>query len=240
MPGYLIAVAEGGHGEWWTPFVWTVLVAVIMMVLLGLAVPGSREDVPKKALTRLAEHVYLFIENMCVGVIGPHGKRYVPLVFTIYLTILISNLFGVFGLFAPTSSLGVTFGMAVMVVIYVQYEGIKSNGFVGYVKHFFGPPLGAWYLIPVTLLLFVIEVVSETAKMLSLSLRLFGNIDGEHKVSATLGSILQISDSFSVPFHAILLPLAVFVSIVQTLVFTMLTCVYLSLFTHHQSEHAHA
>jgi F-type H+-transporting ATPase subunit a len=180
---------------------------------------------------------------MCVGVIGPHGRKYIPLVLTVYLVILCSNMFGLLGLFAPTSSLGFTLGLALVVVFYVQYEGIRVNGPLGYVKHFMGPDLGMkWYtFLPffIVPLLFVIEVVSEVAKNLSLSLRLQGNISGEHQVGSTFGDMLHIGD-FAVPLQALLLPLGVFVCIVQALVFTMLTCVYLSLFTSHEAEPGHA
>jgi F-type H+-transporting ATPase subunit a len=239
----MLAKAEGGHDvAWWAPVAWMVLAFVIIAVLLRAALSGARTNVPKNPITRLAEHVYLFIENMCLSVIGPHGKKYVTLVLTVYLLILCSNLMGLIGLFAPTSVIGITLALAVTVVFYVQYEGIRANGPVGYVKHFMGPDLGIpWYAggIIITLLIFFIELVSEVAKNLSLTLRLQGNISGEHKVGETLGSLLKIGD-FAVPIQALLLPLGVFVCVVQALVFTMLTCVYLSLFTHHDAEEGHA
>lgn len=243
VPGYLIA-AEAGHGhvEWWAPVAWAVLVFLVICGLLAYALPGIKVNVPRNPLSRALEHVYLFIENMCVGVIGPQGRKYIPLVFTVYVVILCSNLLGLFGLYAPTSNLGITLAMALIVVFYVQWEGIRANGPLGYVKHFFGPPLGLPIFpgILITLLLFFIEVVSEAAKMISLSLRLYGNISGEHRVGQTLGGLVPVTDNFSLPVHALLLPLGVFVSLVQALVFTMLTCVYLSLFVHHEEKHAEA
>lgn len=235
--------AEAGaeHGAWWAPIAWMGVVFVVICVLLMVGLRGARTNVPKSYIARLAEHGYLFIEDMCVGVIGQHGKKYIPLVLTIYLVILFSNMFGFVGLFAPTASLGFTLGLAVVVIFYVQYEGIRVNGFVGYIKHFMGPNLGMPILaIFITPLLFFIEIVSEVAKNLSLSLRLQGNISGEHMVGQTLGGLIPISDTFSLPLQAVLLPLGVFVSLVQALVFTMLTCVYLSLFTAHEAEPGHA
>jgi F-type H+-transporting ATPase subunit a len=203
-------------------------------------VAGAKENVPRNPLTRLGEHVYLFIENMCIGVIGPHGRRYVTLVITVYLLILTSNLMGLVGLFAPTSILGITLALAVTVVFYVQYEGIKANGPVGYIKHFMGPKMDNWGMaLIITPLLFLIEIVSEIAKNISLSFRLYGNISGEHRVGETLGSLVKIG-SVSLPIQWVLIPLGVFVCIVQSLAFTMLTCVYLSLFTSHEAEEGHA
>ncbi|MBA3725806.1 MAG: F0F1 ATP synthase subunit A [Armatimonadetes bacterium] len=237
--------AEHHEGAWWTPVFWMVVVFFVIVLLLAKAISGSKNmNVPKSYISRLAEHAFLFIENMCLSVIGPGGKKYIPLALTIYLIVLISNLFGLFGLYAPTASFGFTLGLALVVVFYVQYEGIRVLGFKGYIKHFMGPDLGmpVYTILPIfiTLLLFFIEVVSEVAKNLSLSLRLQGNISGEHMVGQTLGGLIPISDSFALPIQALLLPLGVFVSLVQALVFTMLTCVYLSLFTSHEAEEAHA
>lgn len=242
----LLAEAEASHGTgaWWAPVFWMVIIFLLLAVLLSIGLKGCRQNVPTNYLSRLAEHAYMFIENMCLSVIGPHGKKYVPLVLTIYLVILFSNMFGLLGLSAPTASFGFTLGLAMVVIIYVQYEGIRALGLKGYVKHFMGPDLGMpWYtILPVfiTILLLFIEVVSELAKNLSLSLRLQGNISGEHMVGQTLGGLIPISERFALPIQAVLLPLGVFVALVQALVFTMLTCVYLSLFTNHEHEPRHA
>ena len=228
---------------WWGPIVWLVVVFATIAVLLRIAISGARENVPRNPITRAAEHVYLFIENMCTSVIGPHGKKYVTLVLTVYVVILFSNFMGLFGLFAPTSMLGITLALAVVVVFYVQYEGIRVNGLGGYIRHFAGPDLGIkWYFggIVLTLLIFCIEIVSEVAKNVSLSLRLRGNIAGEHEVGHILGNLIKITPHFGVPVQAPLLLLGIFVCLVQSLVFTMLTCVYLSLFTQHESEEGHA
>src|SRR5206468_2165302 len=139
------AEAEGGQAAaWWAPIFWLTVVFVAIAVLLRIAVSGARENVPRNPITRAAEHVYLFIENMCASVIGPHGKKYVTLVLTVYVVVLCSNLMGLLGLFAPTSVLGITLALAVTIVFYVQYEGIRVNGPIGYVKHFMGPKMDHW------------------------------------------------------------------------------------------------
>ena len=240
-----LATAEGGHGAgaWWSPIAYSVFVFLLIVVAATVAVSEvKRVRIPRSPVARAMEHVYLFIENMCISVIGPHGTKYVPFISTIFLFILLSNLLGIFGLMAPTSVFGVTFGLAVVTVMYVQYEGIRVNGPLGYVRHFFGPTIEGipwWGRMMIAALLFGVELISEAAKMLSLSLRLYGNISGEHEVGAQLGNLVHIGN-FSVPLHAILLPLGVFVSVVQALVFTILACVYLSLMTAHEAEgHAH-
>lgn len=233
----ILAEAEAVQAAWWGPLVWTVLAFIIVLFLGRIAVRHAREKLPTNPITLLAEHVYFWIEDMCVSVIGPHGRKYIPFIITIYLLVLTSNILGIIGLFAPTSNLGITFGLAVLVVVYVQEEGVRANGPIGYVRHFFGPPLG-WKLFIISLLLFFIEVISEAAKMLSLSLRLQGNMSGEHRVGETLGSLIQITPHFSIPLQTLLMPLSVFVALVQALVFTMLSCVYLGMMTHHEEEHA--
>lgn len=231
------SAAEGAHGVWWTPLFYLSLTALIILSFGVTAVRGARENVPRSLLTRLLEHVYFFIENMCVSVIGEKGRRFIPLVFTVYIVILVANFLGVIGLMAPTSVFSVTFGMAVMVVFYVQYVGIRTLGIWGYIRHFFGPPLG-WLFI-VNVLLFVVEIVSELFKNVSLSLRLYINMSAEHSLKAAFRKIIEIGD-FGVPLDAVLVPLTVLVSIVQALVFAVLTCVYLSLFVSHEEEaHAH-
>lgn len=243
-PMQLLAASAGHPSAWWAPIFWMALVFIIVMVLLRVGLRGAKQNVPRGFLARAVEHVFHFIEDMCVGVIGPHGKKYVPLITTIYLLILFSNLIGLVGLGAPTASLGFTLGLALVVVFYVQYEGIRVNGPLGYIKHFFGPNLGMkWYtVLPIfiALLMFFIEVVSEVAKNLSLSLRLQGNISGEHMVGGTFGSMWSLTDTFYWPVQTPLVLLGVFVCLVQALVFTMLSCVYLSLFTAHASDEAHA
>jgi len=240
LNGLILPLAETeaqAPPEWWVPIFWIGVVFAVFMVLGRLAVAGETKGVPRSVFTNIAEQGYLFIENMCLSVIGQHGRRYIPLVFTIWIVVFLSNLFGVLGLFAPTSTLGITLGSALLVVFYVQWEGIKSNGPFGYVGHFFGPKLPP-LMIPITLLLFVIELVSEVAKNVSLSFRLYGNISGEHRVGETLGNLVHIGN-FGVPLQALLMPLSIFVAVVQALVFTILTCVYLSLMTAHEAEHAH-
>src|SRR2546422_4435540 len=164
------------------------------------------------------------------GVIGPEGPPYLPLVGTVFLYILILNLSGLIPLWkSPTSNINVTLALAATVWVFVQYEGIRVNGFLGYLKHFAGEP--AW-LAPMN---FPLHIIGEVARLVSLSIRLFGNIFGEDFVIAIIIFILtRVFTLWFLPIQFPLYLLAVFTSVVQALVFTMLTCVYIASATVHE------
>ena len=153
---------------------------------------------------------------------------------TFWLVIFIGNLFSLFFPFAPTADLGFNLGMALIAIGYVQYEGIKANGLVGHLTHFAGPKLGPAFIL-LSVLLFFIELISELMKNISLSLRLFANIHGGHEAVVQMNSI---GENWLVPLGAFLLPLKVLTCVIQAMIFTLLTCVYLGLVTaHHDDTH---
>jgi F-type H+-transporting ATPase subunit a len=162
--------------------------------------------------------------------------KYVPLVGTLFFFILISNLWGQIPfLHSPTANLSTTLALGLIVFFYVQYVGIRSNGIGGYLKHFAGP------MPAVAILLFPIELVSELVKPFTLAMRLFGNIFGEDTVIVVLATlaVTMIPKPFGafVPFQVIISILGLLTAFVQAMVFTLLTCIYLSLQSHHDSEH---
>ena len=213
-------------------FIYLGVILAIIMGFLAMAKKGFGKRVFVGAPARLAEHLYLFIENMCVSTIGPHGRRYIPMILTFWLVIFVSNLVALFFPTAPTADLGFNFGMALISIFYVQWEGIRANGFFGHMSHFAGPKLGL-ALIPINVMIFGIEIVSEMMKNVSLSLRLFGNIDGGHKAAEGISALGHFGDSFFIPLGSFLLPIKLLTVVVQALIFCLLTCVYLSLVTSH-------
>ena len=219
--------------QYWVPVLWGVIVLALVLIVFGSAIQREKHArVPKSILFRIAEHIYLFIEQMCLNVIGPHGRKYIPFVGTMFVFVLFSNLFGLTGLPSPTAHLSINIGLAVTVFLYVQYEGIRANGPLGYLKHFWGP------LAMIGPLMFVVEVVSEFAKVVSLSVRLYGNMYGEHEVNAMFRDLVHVG-GFPVPLNAPLLLLAIFTCLIQALVFGILTAIYLGLMTSHEgSDHA--
>jgi F-type H+-transporting ATPase subunit a len=178
------------------------------------------------------EQLYLFIENMCVGTIGRHGRKYIPMIMTFWLLIFVGNFLSLFSPTAPTAVLSFNLGLALCAIGYTQYEGIRTNGFFNHIKHFAGPKLTG-PLVLISVLLFIVELVSEVMKNVSLSLRLYGNIHGGHQA---VHSMSQLTENYFIPLGAFLLPVKLLTVVVQSMIFTLLTCVYISLVTSHE-EH---
>ncbi len=237
MPSLLAAEEGASHGlsflGLWVYLIFTLAIIFGAMVYAKKDL-GSR--VFRNPITQAFEQMYLFIENMCVGTIGSHGRKYVPMIVTFWLIIFVGNAVALFFPSSPTADLSFNLAMALISVFYVQWEGIKANGVMGHFSHFAGPKL-AIYMIPITIMIFVIEIISELMKNVSLSLRLYGNIFGGHQAVEAMNALGR---DIYVPLGAFLLPVKLLTVVVQAMIFTLLTCVYLSLVTgHHDEDHAH-
>ena len=207
------------------------LVVAAILVIFALVARSRKEAVPR-GLQNFAEQVVESLNAFTVGIIGPGGERYTPLIGTVFLYILLSNLIGIIpGMHSPTANISVTLALGVIVFLYVQYEGIRTNGPVNYVKHFMGPmPLLTPLMLPV-------ELISEIVKPFTLAVRLFGNIFGEDVILIVLAGLgLNLLHVPGLPLHFPVLFLSVITAVVQALVFSMLTCIYLSLIAHHDHE----
>jgi F-type H+-transporting ATPase subunit a len=238
---FFIASAEGGeHKEvavgFKGTFIYLAIVLAVVFVLMGIARDGFSPRVFKGFVAGCAEQLYLFLENLALGTIGSHGKKYIPVLATFWLLIFFGNVVAVLMGTSPTAILSFNLGMAITTIAYVQVEGVKSNGLFGHLTHFAGPKIGVW-LIPVTLMIFVVEIISEMMKNLSLSLRLFGNISGGHKA---VEAVNQLGINYFVPVGEFMLPIKLLTCVVQAMIFALLTCVYLGAVTHHDEEHAAA
>ena len=208
------------------------LMVAALLIFLGWLFRRKMDAVPGK-VQNFGEFIVESMVNFTRGIIGPGGEKYVPLVGTLFFFIFVGNLWGLIpGFHAPTANVSTTFALGLIVFLYVQYTGIRSNGLKGYLKHFAGP---IPWLSP---LIFPLEIVSELARPLTLAMRLFGNIFGEDTVIivlATLGATML--PAIPIPLHIFILPLALLTAFVQAMVFSLLTCIYLSLVSHHDSEH---
>jgi F-type H+-transporting ATPase subunit a len=159
-----------------------------------------------------------FLEQM----IGPHGARYLPLIGTAGLFILVSNLLpNIPGFQAPTANWNTTVGLAVTVFISYNYFGIRQHGLSKYLKHFTGP---IPWLAPI---MFPIEFIGHLARPVSLSVRLFGNIFGEESVIVILLGLAWLVMPYLI-WLGVMLPLSLFTAAVQTFVFVMLSTVYIA------------
>lgn len=208
------------------------LLVAILMVAFAAAATRKMKEIPE-GVQNLGEFIVESMVNFTVGIIGPGGEKYTPLVGTLFFFILISNLIAnIPGLHSPTANLSTTLALGLIVFFYTQYVGIRSKGLGGYIKHFMGP------MPALSPLLFPVEVISEIVKPFTLAMRLFGNIFGEDTVIvvlATLGvSILPKIPIIPVQFP--ILVLGLLTSFVQALVFSLLTAIYISLQLHHDSD----
>jgi F-type H+-transporting ATPase subunit a len=203
--------------------VMSLIVAVALIVFFGLA-SRKLNLVPSK-LQSILELIIQTFENLLVEIIGEQGKKYLPLVATIGLFILVCNLLGLVpGFMSPTSKLNVTVGCALAVFVYYHWQGIKSQGLFKYLKNFSGPiPLLAPLLLP-------IEIISHFSRPVSLSVRLFGNIFAEELLILVIASIIPFF--VPLPFMAI----AIFTAVIQAFVFVLLACIYIAGAVAHEEE----
>ena len=213
-----------------------VMVGFITLVItaLGLVVRSRLSVENPGKLQIVLEDIVRAIRGLLEEWIGPTGPRYMPLVATLGIFILVSNYSGLVpGLMAPTSSINVTLGCALTIWVYYHFQGIKAQGIGPYLKHFAAPPGAPIILAPIML---PIEIISHFSRVMSLSLRLFGNVFGEELVIAILFSIIP----FLVPLPMMLLGLVT--GGLQAFIFMLLSIIYLQgavAVEHHHDEHGH-
>ncbi|HEV3276357.1 MAG TPA: F0F1 ATP synthase subunit A [Terriglobia bacterium] len=194
-------------------------ILVVLLILAGALILRRRLSVENPGKFQHIMEVFLqFTENMCDDVIGHDGGRYVALIGTLGLFVALCNLLGIFPSFATaTGTIYVTLGCAVVAFLYYNYHGIRQHGILGYLKHLSGP---LWWL---AFLILPVEVVSNTLRLLSLSVRLWANM--------MVGELIEHVFTSLVPLlvPAIFVGLHVFVSFLQAYIFMILPAVYISL-----------
>ncbi len=203
------------------------LMGILVLVLLATFLPWAARKYRKEKPGGVQNFLEMLVDalgSLLDDVIG-HGARqkYLWMIGSMAVFIGVSNLFGMFFfLTPPTAALSTTLALAVISFFYFNWQGIKANGVGGFLKHFMGPVL---WLAP---LFFVIELISNFARILSLSLRLFMNISGEHTVTGFFASLAPIV----VPWPLMILGL--FTAFLQSFIFITLTSVYINLLTAHE------
>ena len=208
----------------------------LMLLWVGMS---PRAMIPGR-LQSAAEMAYETVMNLCIEQIGHEGKKFFPLVFTLFFFILFGNLLGVFPLFFTfTSHIAVTLGLSLFVFVFVTLVAIKEHGL-----HFFS------YFVPkgippvLTPLMVLIEVISYLSRIISLSVRLFANMMAGHVMLEVFGGfVVMLGAAGGVFFLGAALPLVVNVILIgfellvaslQAYVFAILTCIYL-----HDAVHLH-
>lgn len=206
--------------------------AVALITLLTLVATGRGAVVPGR-IQSLVEMAYEFVASTVRSSAGEEGMRFFPFVFSLFMFILLLNLFGLvpYG-FTVTSHIIITFGLAALVIGVVIVYGVMKHG-----THFFGlfVPSGVpGWLLP---LLVVIEIISFISRPISLSVRLFANMLAGHIALKVFGGFVVALGGAGV--LAVLSPLPLLMAIaltaleflvagLQAYVFTVLTCIYLN------------
>ena len=220
---------------WYT--IMFVIACILTMVVIWILKGKLSEDDPKPGQLTL-EAAVLAIRDLVVSVIGEHGFKYFPVVATFAILILVSNLMGLFPLFmSPTAHISVTVALGLASFIYYNYVGISENGVAAHFGHLAGPKLPLILALIITPLIFMIELFSNMIRPLTLGIRLFANMFADEQVAAIVSGLYPPVTQILVP--VILLPLAVFVAVVQAFVFTLLSMIYISEVSHVPHDHAH-
>jgi len=219
--------------------------ALVVRARLSVEKPGSLQQIAELLLTN---PLSFGIKDLLEENVHHGAAKMIPFIGTISVFILISNLLGAFPnslLVAPTGALTVPLACAILAFLYFNWQGIKHHGPVGYLGTFAGSPknLGQWAL---AILLFPVEIVSTTARLLSLTVRLWANMFASDLIyviflgllasatefgwskSPVLGVFLGI---FPAIIPVIFIGLHIFVAVVQAYVFTVLPSVYLGMAT---------
>jgi F-type H+-transporting ATPase subunit a len=184
--------------------------------------PGKVQSFLEMLVSGLRGLVNEAIEE--AGGVGAH-VRHLPMIGALAIFIGAGNLFGLFFfLQPPPGSLSTTVALALLSFLYFNKEGIREHGFFKYLGHFTGP------LLAIAPLFFVIEIIGTFARILSLSLRLFMNIYGEHTTTNVFASLVPIL----VPWP--MMALGIFTALLQAYVFALLSAVYIQIATAHEAH----
>jgi F-type H+-transporting ATPase subunit a len=193
------------------------LLAFFVVVRLTLSV---EKPAP---VQQFAEMIHEFVGGQADQIIGHGYERFQSFATIAFLFILSCNLIGLIpGINSPTELETVTLALATATFLYFNFYGFKEQGFVGYLKQFAGP---VWWLAP---LMFPIEIVSNLARVMSLSVRLYANMFAGGLVTLVFFSLVPVG----VP--VVFLGLHLLVSVIQSFVFMLLVLIYLSVAVSHE------
>lgn len=225
------------HGPIGVQHLFGLALVLLVILVMGLVTKAGLSNtqkalVPEDKLT-IRTFVELFVSTTYAMMSDIMGKKaakfFLPLIGTCAFVILLSNLMGLIpGFTPPTDNLNTTVAMALVIFFSTHIFGVKENG-LNYLKHFFGPVL---FLAP---LFFIIEIIGALARPLSLSMRLMANMFADHQVLSQVSGLV----AWVVPVAPMVL--GSLVCVVQTLVFCILSTVYISMAVahHDHAEEAH-
>ena len=181
------------------------------------------------------------LAEFVTSILGPRGMEHLPFLGTVFIYILLQNWLGLLPLMkSPTGAWSTTIAMALLTTVYVQWVGIKEHGFVNYLKHLAGNPVGILGLALVPLMLVINLSIEFLAVPLSLSLRLFANVSSEDKLLYKFAELNVMYRWLPFFFQLFANVLVLLFSFIQAFVFLLLSTVYISLILPHDHEEEHA
>jgi len=230
-----------GH---WMNVIYALFIGLLLS-FLALKAYRHREMIPGP-FQNAVEYVVESLDNFIYSILGKDARQFVPFLGTLFVYIFLMNIAALFpGMMSPPGGpygINTTVALALCVFAYVQYTGIKRLGLIGYLDHLAGEPrdVVGWLLVPLNLPL---HIMGELIKPVSLSLRLFGNITGEDVLLAVfvglgVAAVSWTGSPVGLPLHLPFIFMALLVSLIQALVFTLLSSIYfLMMLPHHEEAH---
>lgn len=245
IPNLLTLLYKKFHGQPWVDFlhqhealIYSLGILALLSLAFLFAARKRKSWVPAAGLHNLMESIVEALETYVLSITGPKGRKHVPFVGTCFLYILLMNWSGLipFGK-SPTATWSVTLALALIAVAYVHINGLRELGLKNYVIHLAGNPTStiSW-VIGIVLMLPLGIVLEYGAFTFSLSLRLFANISSEDRLLYSIANLGWLAW----PLFMFAYGLSVLFSLIQALVFSLLTTVFINNFSSHEhDEHAH-
>lgn len=225
--GPRIIVGFGDGSIFITETVFFAIIVAAIMIALAFWSTRKMEHQPKGkqvVVEMIVEGIYRLTE----GAMGKHNSHFAPYVGTLFIFLILSNSLGIWGFRPVTADLNTVFALSLTTFFLIQYNGFRSMGFIGKIKHMSSP-------LP---FMFPLKVIEELSFPVSLGFRLFGNITGGAIVMALIFTSLEsVSEALHLPIPLLqaVIPLPanlffdVFEPILQAFIFTMLTMVFISM-----------
>lgn len=185
---------------------------MVFLVLVSIWFTRGMEVVPKKKRQVLIETGVGTLYNMLYGILGEHGKRYIPYLLTVMIYLGVANVIGLFGITPPTKDLNVTLGLALMSIVLVQYASIRQRGVGGWLKSFSQP----------VAIVTPLNVLELAIKPLSLCMRLFGNVLGAFIIMELVKMVIPVVFPLACSMY-----FDIFDGLLQAYVFVFLTSLYI-------------
>ncbi len=225
--GPRIIVGFGDSGIFITETVFFAVIVAVIMIGLALWSTRRMEQQPKGKQV-VVEYIVESIYSLTEGAMGKHNSHFAPYIGTLFIFLLFSNSLGMWGFRPVTADVNTAFALSLTTFFLIQYNGFRSMGFIGKIKHMSSPyPF-----------MFPLKIIEELSFPISLGFRLFGNILGGAIVMALIFTSLESASHalhLPIPLLQAVIPLPanlffdVFEPILQAFIFTMLTMVFISM-----------